>query len=187
MVAVHFSPRLDEIAAVTNHVSHNLFAEALLKSVGRVVGGEGSFAAGAEAVRHFLQRELGAAPVAISQVDGSGLSRNNLVSARTAVRLLDYMPKSDVWESYFSSLPAAAEPDGLDRRMRGTLAAGNLRAKTGTIRRVSALSGDVRSADGELLAFSILANGVPSTARAKRSEDAIGARLAAFSRVLGED
>lgn len=182
VLATHFSPPLGEIAAVTNHVSHNLFAEALLKAVGRVVGGAGTFEAGSEAVRAFLERELGEAPVAISQVDGSGLSRNNLLSARTAVRLLDYMPRSDVWESYLASLPEAAVPDGLERRMRGTPAAGNLRAKTGTIRRVSALSGYVHSADGELLAFSILANGVPSTARAKRSEDAIGARLASFSR-----
>jgi serine-type D-Ala-D-Ala carboxypeptidase/endopeptidase (penicillin-binding protein 4) len=183
VLAAHFSPPLSEIAAVTNHVSHNLFAEALLKAVGRVAGGEGTFAAGSQAVRRFLERELGPEPVSISQVDGSGLSRNNLVTARTAVRLLDYMPRSDVWQSYFSSLPAAAVPDGLEQRMRGTAAAGNLRAKTGTIRRVSALSGYVRSAEGELLAFSILANGVPSTARAKRSEDAIGGRLAAFSRV----
>ena len=182
VLAAHLSPPLGEIAAVTNHVSHNLFAEALLKAVGRLVAGEGTFAAGGAAIQRFLERELGSAPVTISQVDGSGLSRNNLLSARTAVRLLDYMPKSDVWESYFSSLPAAAVPDGLEQRMRGTPAAGNLRAKTGTIRRVSALSGYVHSADGELLAFSILANDVPSTARAKRSEDAIGARLAAFSR-----
>src|SRR5690606_39411891 len=127
-----------------------------------------------QAVRHFLERELGPGEVRISQVDGSGLSRNNLLSARTAVGLLDYMPRSDVWESYFASLPSAADPDGLGQRMRGTMAAGNLRAKTGTIRRVSALSGYVRSADGELLAFSILANGLPSTARAKPTEDAIG-------------
>jgi D-alanyl-D-alanine carboxypeptidase/D-alanyl-D-alanine-endopeptidase (penicillin-binding protein 4) len=182
VLAAHLSPPLAQVAAVTNHVSHNLFAEALLKTVGRVVLGEGTFAAGAEAVRTFLESELGAEPPEITQVDGSGLSRNNLLTARTTVRLLDYLPRSGFWESFFSSLPAAAVPDGLEQRMRGTPAAGNLRAKTGTIRRVSALSGYVTSADGERIAFSILANGVPSTARAKRSEDAIGARLAAFSR-----
>jgi D-alanyl-D-alanine carboxypeptidase/D-alanyl-D-alanine-endopeptidase (penicillin-binding protein 4) len=182
VLAAHLSPPLSEVAAVTNHVSHNLFAEALLKTVGRVVLGEGTFAAGARAVRYFLECELGPEPPQISQVDGSGLSRNNLLTARTTVRLLDYMPRSGFWESFFSSLPAAAVPDGLEQRMRGTAAAGNLRAKTGTIRRVSALSGYVTSADGERIAFSILANGVPSTARAKRSEDAIGARLAAFTR-----
>lgn len=182
VLGAHLSPPLSEVAAVTNHVSHNLFAEALLKTVGRVVMGEGTFAAGVQAVRYFLECELGPEPPEISQVDGSGLSRNNLLTARTTVRLLDYMPRSGFWESFFSSLPAAAVPDGLEQRMRGTPAAGNLRAKTGTIRRVSALSGYVTSADGERIAFSILANGVPSNARAKRLEDAIGARLAAFTR-----
>jgi D-alanyl-D-alanine carboxypeptidase/D-alanyl-D-alanine-endopeptidase (penicillin-binding protein 4) len=67
--------------------------------------------------------------------------------------------------------------------MYRTPAAGNLRAKTGTIDRVSALSGIVTSASGERIAFSILSNNVPSTSRAKQIEDRIGARLASFSRV----
>lgn len=66
--------------------------------------------------------------------------------------------------------------------MQGTEAAGNLRAKTGTIEDVSALSGVVRSQDSERLAFSILVNGTPSTTRAKRVENQIGVRLASFSR-----
>lgn len=66
--------------------------------------------------------------------------------------------------------------------MYRTAAAGNLRAKTGTIERVSALSGLVRAADGERLAFSILLNRAPSVARAKAVENQIGARLASFAR-----
>lgn len=182
VVAVHHSPPLSEIVSVTNHVSHNMFAEALLKTVGRAVRGEGTFEAGADAVYAFLESDAIAAAPAITQIDGSGLSRNNLVTARTTIRLLDHMRRSDVWEWYFASLPSAAVPDGLERRMAGTEAAGNLRAKTGTIRQVSALSGYVTTRDGEQLAFSIFSNGVPSTARAKLMEDAIGARLASFSR-----
>lgn len=182
VIGTHRSPPLSEIVSVTNHVSHNLFAEALFKTVGRVVRGEGTFDAGAGAVLAFLESDVAAAPPVITQIDGSGLSRNNLVTARTTIRLLDQMRHSDVWEWFLASLPAAALPDGLERRMRGTEAAGNLRAKTGTIRRVSALSGYVTTRDGELLAFSIFSNGVPSTARAKLMEDAIGARLASFSR-----
>ena len=66
--------------------------------------------------------------------------------------------------------------------MYRTAAAGNLRAKTGTIERVSALSGIVRDADGERLAFSIMLNRAPSVVRAKAVENQIGARLASFSR-----
>jgi D-alanyl-D-alanine carboxypeptidase/D-alanyl-D-alanine-endopeptidase (penicillin-binding protein 4) len=68
--------------------------------------------------------------------------------------------------------------------MYQSAAAGNLKAKTGTIRRVSALSGIVRSAEGEAILFSILSNRVPSTSRAKRIEDGIGIELASFSRPL---
>lgn len=71
--------------------------------------------------------------------------------------------------------------------MYRTAAAGNLRAKTGTIRGVSALSGIVRSAGGERIAFSIIGNRVPSTWSAKRVEDRIGSRLAAFDRPLPSD
>jgi serine-type D-Ala-D-Ala carboxypeptidase/endopeptidase (penicillin-binding protein 4) len=66
--------------------------------------------------------------------------------------------------------------------MERTAAAGNLRAKTGTINRTSALSGLVRGAEGERLHFSILVNDVPSTWAAKRAEDRVGIHLAGFRR-----
>lgn len=181
VLAVYSSPPLAEIASVTNHISHNLFAEALLKTVGRVALGDGSFEGGSRAIRYFLECEAGADSASLHIVDGSGLSKTNRVTARTTVELLGYMRGSDVWEAFHASLPEAGNARGL-RRMFGTAAAGNLRAKTGTIQNVSSLSGYVRAANGEWLAFSIIANGVPSTWREKRSEDAIGARLAAFRR-----
>jgi LysM repeat protein len=88
-----------------------------------------------------------------------------------------------MWEYYRETLPEAGASDGL-RRMYRTGAEGNLRAKTGTIDHVSALSGYVTAANGERLAFSIISNNVPSTWMAKRVEDAIGARLAQFERPL---
>jgi D-alanyl-D-alanine carboxypeptidase len=66
--------------------------------------------------------------------------------------------------------------------MYRTPAAGNLRAKTGTMDRTSALTGLVRSAEGERLAFSILVNGARDEYGAKRVENEIGARLASFRR-----
>jgi D-alanyl-D-alanine carboxypeptidase/D-alanyl-D-alanine-endopeptidase (penicillin-binding protein 4) len=113
--------------------------------------------------------------------DGSGLSVLDRTSARTVVHLLSFMAKSPMWGSYWQTLPEAGVAGGL-QRMRGTAAQSNLKAKTGTIDRVSALSGYVRAANGERLAFSIISNNVPSTWRAKRIEDAIGVRLASFNR-----
>jgi D-alanyl-D-alanine carboxypeptidase/D-alanyl-D-alanine-endopeptidase (penicillin-binding protein 4) len=181
IVAAHLSPALADIISVTNHVSHNLFADALLKAAGRTAVGEGSFPAGGSAVRALIGLQSPADTFALHQVDGSGLSHLDRVTARATVGLLDFMRRSDVADAYAASLPEAGNPLGL-HRMYDTPAGGNLRAKTGTIHGVSSLSGYVTSADGERLAFSILANRVPSTPREKRSEDAIGARLARFTR-----
>lgn len=182
-IAVHQGPALAEIVRVTNQQSHNAFAEALLKTVGRLALGDGSFRGGAHATRMILARELGVDTVGTVTADGSGLARLDRVSAGSTVRLLERMARSNlawVWES---SLPVAAGRAGtLRSRMAGTSAAGNLRAKTGTIRWVSSLSGYVRTADGERLAFSILANDVADTGRAKQLENRIGARLARFRR-----
>jgi LysM repeat protein len=115
--------------------------------------------------------------------DGSGLSILNRSSAHGLVSLLAVMAESPMFETYWETLPEAGSPQGL-RRMHQTGAQGNLRAKTGTINRVSALSGYVTAANGERIAFAIISNNVPSTAMAKRIEDAIGARLAGFQRPL---
>jgi LysM repeat protein len=120
-------------------------------------------------------------PSWLQNLDGSGLSRLNRVTARAAIHLLGYMPQDAHWDTYWESLTEAATHRRLNR-MGGTAAAGNLRAKTGTIREVSGLSGYVTAANGERLAFAIVANNAPSTWMAKRVEDAIGARLAAFDR-----
>jgi serine-type D-Ala-D-Ala carboxypeptidase/endopeptidase (penicillin-binding protein 4) len=184
VLAIHLSPPMSDLVSVTNHVSHNLFAEALLKTVGRVALGEGTFEAGSRAIRYFLECEAGIDTAAINIVDGSGLSPLNRVTARSTIQLLDMMTRNEHWETYLASLPESGRPRprGLNR-MLGTPAVGNLRAKTGTIRTVSSLSGYVNSAEGERLAFAIMANNLPtSTWLAKRIEDEIGIRLAEFRR-----
>ena len=186
VLGTHLSPTLEEVAAVTNHVSHNLFAEAMFKTVGRIALGEGTFEAGARAVQYFLECERPIDFASIQIVDGSGLSPLNRVTARLTIHLLDLMRRTDVWETFHESLPEAASPQGgshsLRNRMGGTPAAMNLRAKTGTIAGVSSLSGYVEAENGEMLAFSIYANDLPSSNQMKRTEDAIGALLAGFTR-----
>jgi len=97
------------------------------------------------------------------------------------VSLLAWMDASPHREAFYGSLPTAGTRRELSRMDR-TPAAGNLRAKTGTIHRTSALSGLVQGADGERLLFSLLVNNVPSTAAAKRAEDRIGVHLASLRR-----
>lgn len=180
VLAMHRSPPLQEILAVINQRSHNVYADAVLRTVGRVATGHGTIEGGATAVRSLLGEDSpGAAGLRMD--DGSGLSTLNRASAGAIVELLTVMDSSSFRDAYFETLPEAAVSRGL-RRMQETQAAGNLRAKTGTINRVSALSGYVTAQNGERLAFAILSNDVPSTWRAKRIEDRIGARLASFDR-----
>jgi LysM repeat protein len=181
VLARHLSPPLIEYLVVVNKRSHNLLADQILKTVGRVVAGDGSFGGGGRAVVRFMEDSVGVAPTQLAVHDGSGLSTLNRVSAADFVSLMSYMAREGDWNALWETLPEAGNPREL-RRMYRTAAAGNLRAKTGTIQNVSALSGMVRSANGERIAFSIIVNDAPSTSRAKGIEDRIGTRLAAFDR-----
>lgn len=183
VIARRQSPALREYVALVNKESHNLTAEALLKTMGRVVDGEGSFEGGSRVLDHFLHDELGVAPQTAALVDGSGLAASNRLTPGVLVALLGHMSEGDLWDPYWESLPEAGNRSELSRMYR-TAAAGNLRAKTGTITGVSALSGVVRSTAGERIAFSIIGNRVPSTWSAKRVEDRLGVRLASFDRPL---
>ncbi|MBR9988697.1 MAG: D-alanyl-D-alanine carboxypeptidase/D-alanyl-D-alanine-endopeptidase, partial [Gemmatimonadetes bacterium] len=180
VLAVHTSEPILQILSIINKRSHNLMAEQVLRTVGRVAVGEGSVEGGRRAIEHMLESE-GYDSEGLDVFDGSGLSIMNRSSAGGIVDVLALMADSPMWPYYWETLPEAGASDGL-RRMYRTGAEGNLRAKTGTINHVSALSGYVTSANGERLAFSILSNNVPSTWMAKRVEDAIGARLAEFER-----
>lgn len=181
IVAQHHSPPLSELLEVVNNESHNLFAETVFRSLGAAVTGRASFAGGTAAVHRFLVERAGLDATGLVQVDGSGLSASNRASAGHFVQLIRHMAETDLWEAFLETLPEAGNRRELGRMYRSA-AAGNLRAKTGTIERVSSLSGVVTSASGERIAFSILANGVPSAYRAKRLEDRIGVALADFDR-----
>ena len=180
ILAKHTSPPLSEYISVINKRSNNLFAELVFRTMGRTQEGLGSPEASARAVSVALT-EIGVPMESVVQLDGSGLAAGNRTSASTFVSVLQRMAETETWNHYWASLPQAGTRREL-RRMYQTAAAGNLRAKTGTIEGVSALSGIVRSRDQERLAFSILLNGAPSTTRAKRVENLVGARLAEFVR-----
>jgi serine-type D-Ala-D-Ala carboxypeptidase/endopeptidase (penicillin-binding protein 4) len=181
VLAVHTSPPIIQILDIINRRSHNMMAEQVLRTVGRVAVGDGSVEGGRRALEHMMREAGHPAPGEIEIYDGSGLSVLNRTSAHGLVSLLSVMAESPMWQTYWETLPEAGSPQGL-RRMHQTRAQGNLRAKTGTIDRVSSLSGVVTAANGERLAFAIIANNVPSTAVAKGIENVIGVRLADFDR-----
>lgn len=180
VLAVHRSEPLHELLRIINHRSHNFYSEQLLRALGRVATGEGSADAGAAAVEALLER-TGVETARIRVVDGCGLSPLNRASAESFVSLLAYMARSAHGEVLMESLPVAGEVRRF-RRMGGTAAGGNLRAKTGTIDGVSALSGYVTAANGELIAFSIIGNGLRSESTGKLLENQIGTALANLDR-----
>lgn len=145
--------------------SNNTMAEFLAHHVG---GASGAFTyeGGASATTQALS----AAKVDLTGVtilDGSGLSRSNLASAKSLVSALDYAnsSKGAAW-SNLSGLPVAGISGTLvDRYEAGEPGRGTVRAKTGTLSKVVALSGTLVDASGDLLIFTFIANDVPSSAK----------------------
>jgi D-alanyl-D-alanine carboxypeptidase len=156
-IAEHLSPPMREIVALINKPSDNLLTEITLKTLGKEIRGEGTTTAGVQVLREFLQSaglEMGAVHI----VDGSGLSRINGVSPENFVRLLEYMHRSPHAEIFRESLPVYGIDGTLRNRLRGTPVQGNSYAKTGSLNRVSSLSGYLRTQSGRWLAFSIIMN-----------------------------
>jgi D-alanyl-D-alanine carboxypeptidase/D-alanyl-D-alanine-endopeptidase (penicillin-binding protein 4) len=158
VIASTVSPPLRDIAAVMMKVSQNLYAETLLKTVGAARGGLGTVAAGSNAVRQ-LMTSWQVPDDAFMAVDGSGLSRYNYATASTLTAVLERMYRDPRHrDAFIATLPVAGNDGTIASRMRRTRAAGNAVAKTGSLSHVRGLSGFVRSRDGEMLVFSILAN-----------------------------
>ena len=92
--------------------------------------------------------------------DGSGLSRYNYVSASMIAAILKAMARDpELYEPFLATMPIAGEDGTLSGRMKGTRAAGNVKAKTGTIANVRSLSGYLTTTSGERVVFSMIANG----------------------------
>ncbi|OYT69074.1 MAG: D-alanyl-D-alanine carboxypeptidase/D-alanyl-D-alanine-endopeptidase [Armatimonadetes bacterium JP3_11] len=157
LVAEHHSPPMREVVALINKPSDNLLTEITLKVIGKETRGAGTTAAGIQAVREFLQ-QAGLEMGAVHLVDGSGLSRINGVSPENFVRLLEFMHRSPHAEAFRHSLPVYGVDGTLRNRLRDTPVQGNGYAKTGSLNRVSSLSGYLRTKSGRWLAFSIIMN-----------------------------
>ena len=152
------SPPLREIATTMMKVSQNLDAETLLKAVGAAGGATGT-ADGGRAVAQKLFEAWGIRPGTYVQADGSGLSRYDFVTAEMLATLLERMNKDPRHhDAFVATLPIAGQDGTISTRMKNTRAEANAIAKTGSIANVRALSGYVRTRDGETLVFSILAN-----------------------------
>ncbi|MGL5060777.1 MAG: D-alanyl-D-alanine carboxypeptidase/D-alanyl-D-alanine endopeptidase, partial [Microcoleus sp.] len=156
------SPPLAELIKETNRESDNVYAEVLLRLLGKVTGKvpapqTDSSDIGLQELKTALT-QLGVNPNSYILADGAGLSRHNLVSPEALVQTLRLMANSPVASVYRASLPVAGESGTLKNRFNSTSNRVILQAKTGTLRGVSALSGYVEVPNYEPLAFSIIIN-----------------------------
>ncbi|MCW2965065.1 MAG: D-alanyl-D-alanine carboxypeptidase/D-alanyl-D-alanine-endopeptidase [Actinomycetia bacterium] len=170
------SEPLPAVIAEMDRESDNFTAEMLLKEIGVETGASGTTAAGAAVV----QRDLAAAGVPLAGVrivDGSGLSRDDRLTARTLAALLVVAWNDiDLRNPFWASLPIAGINGTLDKRLRKPPTRGAVRAKTGTTDRASALSGYV----GDRYVFALLQNGWPVSAwSARKAQDRFATALAA--------
>jgi D-alanyl-D-alanine carboxypeptidase/D-alanyl-D-alanine-endopeptidase (penicillin-binding protein 4) len=154
------SPPLSTLLVETNQESNNLYAEALLRSLGATqtpASTESAAETGLAALKATLT-ELGVNPQSYILVDGSGLSRHSLVSPEALVQTLQAIARSPEAAVYRASLPVAGVSGTLQNRFRDTPAQGILQAKTGTLSGVGALSGYLNAPNYQPLVFSIIVN-----------------------------
>jgi D-alanyl-D-alanine carboxypeptidase/D-alanyl-D-alanine-endopeptidase (penicillin-binding protein 4) len=158
LIHTHVSPPLSEILGIVNKPSQNYYADMLLKTIGKRFRDRGSFRAGEQVVKDFL--ELAGAPDVdeFNMADGSGLSRRNLVQPRQTAALLAFMASQPDFKEFYDSLAIAGVEGTIRSRMTKPPLRGNVHAKTGFIGNVRALSGYVDDRTGQRWIFSLMCN-----------------------------
>ena len=157
VLASYESQPLAQDVRVILKASPNLHAELALRLLGRERGSGGTVDAGLDVVRSFLL-QAGIKPDEYVFYDGSGLSRENLVSPHAIVKLLKFASEQPWFRTFQDSLSVAGTDGTLANRMRAPELQGRVFAKTGHLGHVDTLSGFADTAHGDRIAFSIMAN-----------------------------
>ncbi len=162
-IANHRSVPLATVLESINGRSQNWHAEQVLKTLGREIAGAGTWDAGLRVERETLA-QLGVDTTAFLLRDASGLSPANLTTPRALVELLTTMRSRPHGDVFARTLSVAGQSGSLKGRFRGSAAQGRVRAKTGFIANVYALSGYMSTVSGREYAFSVFVNGAGSQA-----------------------
>ena len=138
--------------------SQNWYAEMLLKQLGRLYGGAGSWPAGLAVERRFLIDSVRIDSTEFALEDGSGLASGNLITPLAFTKVLRFIRAHPRAKTFLGGLPRAGDVGSLHSRFLGTPLAGRVQAKDGSIGGVNSLSGFLERPDGRVLTFSIQAN-----------------------------
>lgn len=157
LLGYQLSPPLKALIVPLNKESLNLYAEHLLREIGRKNSGEPSLEKGLEAYRQFC-RDKGIDDHGFFPEDGSGLSRSNALTAKTLVETMKYVYDGPMREIYFASLPVAGVDGTLRNSFKGTPLEKNLRAKTGSMARVRSIAGTLKTKNGRNILFAVMIN-----------------------------
>ncbi|GAA2745777.1 D-alanyl-D-alanine carboxypeptidase/D-alanyl-D-alanine-endopeptidase [Kitasatospora cinereorecta] len=180
-LASHDSATIGELMAPMLKLSNNGIAEHLTKEIGKVKGGQGSWTAGLTQIKAYLKAN-GLELPAGRQVDGSGLSRYDLITPAKMNGLLQVARTKPWFQQWYDALPVAGNParmvgGTLTARMRGTAAQDNVHAKSGSMSGVDNLAGYVTAPDGRQLVFTVMVSNFAGTSP-RPLIDAIAVRLA---------
>jgi len=157
VLADHQSMPLVQDLKVINKVSQNLHAELILRLLGRDRGRSGTVEGGLEVMQSWLLL-AGIRTDEYVFHDGSGLSRENLVTPHAVVKLLSFIARQPWGATYLDTLPVGGMDGSLAERFKTPSTLGRVQAKTGALSHVNALSGYLTTLKGERLAFSIIVN-----------------------------
>lgn len=165
---------IDQVLMPMMKESDNLCAEALFYQLGASTGAHPATARDARTVVRRLIEKVGLRPSDYRIADGSGLSLYNYVTAELEVMLLRYAyQNTNIYMHLLPSLPVAGEDGTLRRRMRGTFTSGNVKAKTGSVTAISSLAGYCTAANGHVLCFAIINQGIRRGAEGRAFQDRV--------------
>lgn len=165
---------IDQVLMPMMKESDNLCAEALFYQLGASTGAHPATARDARTVVRRLVEKVGLKPSDYRIADGSGLSLYNYVTAELEVMLLRYAyQNTNIYMHLLPSLPVAGEDGTLRRRMRGTFTSGNVKAKTGSVTAISSLAGYCTAANGHVLCFAIINQGIRRGSEGRAFQDRV--------------
>ena len=157
-IARYVSPPLSDLVRETNFQSINLYAEALMRSAARQLKqAPTNWPESISAVTGFWKSK-GINLAGFRPRDGSGLSTSGALTADNLTTILAAMTREGAYPAFYASIPVVGQTGTVRGLAKGTRAAGNVRAKSGTIEGVRAYAGYFTAADGTLMSFSFMIN-----------------------------